>query len=698
MDKKDQEKYLEEYEKEKKKGFNFFPDILFKDIIVSFVIFIILIGLAYFIGSSLEERANPADTSYTPRPEWYFLFLFQLLKYFPGNLEVLGVVVIPTILIILLFLLPVLDRSTRRHFLDRPIITGLVVISVIGISFLTIQSVLETPPPAELTGGDPIAALYLDNCSVCHGPSISVSPGTNLHEIIAQGNHEGMPAWSGDLSSDQIDALAGFILSPGGVDLYADNCAGCHQSTAEILIEPIELKKIIDEGPNHQVHTGLEVPVWSEVLSLEERTDLLNFLVAPDGQRLFVVNCSSCHGNSISFSGEEDKLIEIISQGGLHLEMPPWQGNISSSDIDTLAYYVVDPTSDSEGEQLFSTYCTSCHGERIPQSEDFESAREIISSGGSHETMPVWGEILTDEQLIALVDYTISLSEGSSVEIGRDLYASNCTLCHGEFGEGGVNPSRPGDIIAPISTSEYLATRDDISLRAIIAQGQPNFGMSPFGSSFGGPLDDEQIDALVAFIRSWQQNPPVELPPEISLPPVEPIISSQDIFNNLCSQCHGTNGEGGLGPSLIDQSFREQNTPQEIFDTINLGHEATAMIAWGEVLTSEQINLLVEYILSLGDQDSTQTFSFTSDVLPIFNAKCNMCHGTLGGWDGTTYSSAITSGNHAPVIIPGDVENSLLAQKIIGTQTIGTIMPPGGKLLDNEIQIILEWIKGGAQE
>src|SRR3972149_2097109 len=98
-----------------KKGVPFFPDIVFKDAVISLFLFLILLALAYFIGAPLEARANPADTTYTPRPEWYFLFLFQLLKYFPGELEVVGVVVLPTIAIILLFLLPFLDRSSRRH-------------------------------------------------------------------------------------------------------------------------------------------------------------------------------------------------------------------------------------------------------------------------------------------------------------------------------------------------------------------------------------------------------------------------------------------------------------------------------------------------------------------------------------------------------------------------------------------------------
>jgi mono/diheme cytochrome c family protein len=59
----------------------------------------------------------------------------------------------------------------------------------------------------------------------------------------------------------------------------------------------------------------------------------------------------------------------------------------------------------------------------------------------------------------------------------------------------------------PISSSEFLKTRDDATLRAIISQGQPNSGMSPFGSSNGGLLEDDEIDAIIAYMRSWEENP-----------------------------------------------------------------------------------------------------------------------------------------------------------------------------------------------
>ena len=698
MDEKEKREYLERYEREKRKGVPFFPNMVFKDAIVSLLIFLILIILAYFVGAPLEARADPADTSYTPRPEWYFLFLFQLLKYFPGELEVVGVIVIPTLVLLLLVALPILDRSPQRHFRHRPMVIIATSLAVVGVMSLTILSIREAPPPAETVQGDQTAVLYVENCAPCHGPTITVSSDTNLHALISQGKHEDMPAWNADLTTDEIDALAGFILSPAGSQLFTDNCGDCHEAPELVAGDPIQLKYALDEGLEYPPHAEIEVSVWPKELSIEERTGLLNFLAAPDGQRLFAINCSPCHGRSVALASGETEVRTLISEGGLHLEMPPWREKLSPSELDTLATYVVDPASTPATETLFQRYCSDCHGAQIPVASNFAQARDVISSGGAHEIMPVWGDVLTSEQLDALVSYAMRAESGAPLVLGQQLYSQNCVICHGGFGEGGPNPANPNDVIAPISSAEYLKTRDDATLRAILAQGQPNFGMSPFGSAFGGPLDDSEIDAIVFFIRSWEADPPVELPPEVAATYVP--LSGEEIYSGLCAQCHGVNGEGFIGPALRDPEFQASNTDQEIFDNINLGHSATPMVTWGEILTSEQIQQLVDSIRGFEDteEETSGSPSFTNDVLQIFVAECGLCHGTLGGWDASNYEAVMNSGDNAPVVIPGNAEGSLLGQKIIGTHTEGTIMPPSGKMPASDITIILDWIAAGAPD
>ncbi|MEK6221161.1 MAG: hypothetical protein N2D54_02840, partial [Chloroflexota bacterium] len=138
MNEKDKQEYLDGYKKAKEKGVQFFPDAIFKDAIVSLIVFLILVALSYFVGVPLEERANPSDAGYNPRPEWYFMFLFQLLKYFPGELEVIGVVVLPSLAIAVLFALPFIDKSTKRHFVNRRGITLGTALGLIAIISLTV--------------------------------------------------------------------------------------------------------------------------------------------------------------------------------------------------------------------------------------------------------------------------------------------------------------------------------------------------------------------------------------------------------------------------------------------------------------------------------------------------------------------------------------------------------------------------------
>ena len=716
MNEQEKKSYLQRYKEAKEKGVPFFPDIIFKDAVVTLVVFLILVALAYFFGAPIEERANPNDTSYTPRPEWYFLFLFQLLKYFPGNLEVIGAMILPGLFILLLIALPFIDKSAKRHFRNRPFASVSALVVVAGIGILTVLAVVEAPPPQEKVVVDQAAALYAANCANCHGESIDVPPGTDLHQVIAAGTHEGMPAWGGDLSTDEIDQLAGFILSPNGSAIYVKQCETCHEQMVQAVGNPLELQRVFMEGPDYSGHVGVDVPDWNETLTTSERNALLNFLAAPDGQRLFAVNCSGCHGQGVAFSGTEEELRTLISQGGQHLSMPAWKGTLSENDLNALAAFVVDPSSYPAGETLFGQHCAACHGDKVPSAPDRDSAVKIISSGGAHITMPVWGNILTAEQLDALVKYTYEASKGGGTGIGATLFAQNCSSCHGQFGEGGPNPARAGDIIAPISSAEYLQTRDNATIRNIITQGQPNFGMSPFGDANGGPLDDEQVDALVEYIRSWEANPPVEEPPTFetpapaptpdeTAPTPEPIpsLTGGQLYAIACASCHGALGEGGVGPALNTQDFQEAYDDQALFDTISQGHTATPMVAWGESLTDEQIQLLVDYVRVLGGAEpvtpAEPTISFSQQIAPLFQAKCQMCHNqttALGGWDSSTYESVTTSGNSGPVVIPGSVANSILAQFVSGSQ--GKIMPPSGKMSDTEVQIILDWIAAGALE
>jgi menaquinol-cytochrome c reductase cytochrome b/c subunit len=172
------QKYYDKYYKLKQKGIKFFPDIIYTDLIVSFGIFLLLVGLAIFVGVAAEPRADPNDTAYIPRPEWYFLFLFQMLKYFPGKIEWIGTTVLPGLAVLVLFLLPFIDRNPSRYWKKRRLAISIMSVIVVGIVALTIIAAVTTPPQIEsasiaqsiteeISNGQD---LYSIQCVECHGP------------------------------------------------------------------------------------------------------------------------------------------------------------------------------------------------------------------------------------------------------------------------------------------------------------------------------------------------------------------------------------------------------------------------------------------------------------------------------------------------------------------------------------------------
>ena len=177
MNEEEKQRYKEHYKEKKADGEMFFPDTIAKDAVVSLGIFVLLILLAVLLGVPNEPPANPSDSSYIPRPEWYFLWAFQLLKYFPGQIEGLAIVGLGLVIFLGLFGLPFFDRGPKRHPRNRPIATIAMVLIVAGMVFLTVQAVLTTPPQAEAAnvGGDLAARieaggkLYEEYCAECHG-------------------------------------------------------------------------------------------------------------------------------------------------------------------------------------------------------------------------------------------------------------------------------------------------------------------------------------------------------------------------------------------------------------------------------------------------------------------------------------------------------------------------------------------------
>ena len=117
----------------------FYPSFLFKEIVTMMVIFILVaIILALVFPVELGDPADPTDNLFVPKPEWYFMSLYQLLKYFPGKLEIIATAIIPAGGIIVLIILPFIDKNPENRPSRRPVAMAAMLFAVVVFVFLTI--------------------------------------------------------------------------------------------------------------------------------------------------------------------------------------------------------------------------------------------------------------------------------------------------------------------------------------------------------------------------------------------------------------------------------------------------------------------------------------------------------------------------------------------------------------------------------
>ena len=173
-----------------------------------------------------------------------------------------------------------------------------------------------------------------------------------------------------------------------------------------------------------------------------------------------------------------------------------------------------------------------------------------------------------------------------AVAAGKALFTANCTLCHGNNGEG--TPGRPA-----LNDKSLLSNTSDDTLFSIISSGVPNTEMPAWNQSHGGPLTDENVLQLVAFLRAWEPTAPDR---KLTPQPGDPT-RGKTIFTSVCAACHGKNGEGNaLGPAVNDPVQLNQFDDTWYRNTINNGRPAQGMPTWGTVLSPMQVNDVIALI------------------------------------------------------------------------------------------------------
>ena len=204
--------------------------------------------------------------------------------------------------------------------------------------------------------------------------------------------------------------------------------------------------------------------------------------------------------------------------------------------------------------------------------------------------------------------------------------------------------------------------------------------------------------------------------------PEQTVAYGRAVFMSRgCAGCHGTNAQGAAtagSPAFASRewmgqvvrtglpggmpSYSEIDLSEEDLDAIFVFlFAAQATIDIDAAVPSRPTTTgTTTTSTTTGDTGSTATTesairTYEADVAPIFAARCSGCHGSFGGWDASSLDSVLSTGEHAPVVVPGNPDASLLVQRIRGIQTEGLPMPPSGLMSDDEIQVIIDWITAG---
>jgi menaquinol-cytochrome c reductase cytochrome b/c subunit len=199
MNQAEKERYLREYSILKSQGKPFYPYAVAKDSIMALIVVLVIIFLALMFGAEIGPQADPTTTTYVPRPDWYFYFLFEVLRVIkPPAFTPFATIGAPTLCMILLFLLPFYDRGPERRIERRPIALAAGIATILAIAYLTYEganagspnsvdvkapSTLSQAQVATFDAGKLVVAQ--SGCLACHilGDNGNNGPGPPLTHI-----------------------------------------------------------------------------------------------------------------------------------------------------------------------------------------------------------------------------------------------------------------------------------------------------------------------------------------------------------------------------------------------------------------------------------------------------------------------------------------------------------------------------------
>jgi ubiquinol-cytochrome c reductase cytochrome b subunit len=513
----------------------FWPNQVVKDALVAVLFFLGLIALAVYARPPFSGPADPLDTSFIPKPEWNFLFLYEALKFFPGKLEPVGTVGLPTLAILLLVLLPFLDRGPERSPLRRPLFMLGGLIAAVAIVSLTVVGYYSKPGGTQAAAGPKPGASTAQlsasaqqgaklfnslGCSGCHrvngtggtaGPDLSHEAlrgrtrqwlTTQIQDPQAHDPNTIMPAFA-SLSRQQTNQLVDYLLSLGAGGTPVPTVAPTAAPTPTLAATPT-------------------------AVSGEMPTSIVGN--ADHGSTIYEHDCAACHGpqgtDNVKNPGSDDGTVPPLN---------PIDPELASSDPQAFVKNI-DPfiqhgsTPEGPSPQLDMPAFGDSGGLSQQQIADVEAY--VLQLNGVEQgpaSTPVPGTPTSTPQptitltvtpaITATATMTTTSSEGppgpaasiiGSAKHGATLFERDCVSCHGPEGTDDVpNPGSDDGTVPPLNPIDPELSSSDPQLFAdnidrIIQHGStpdgphPQLDMPAFGDTHS--LTQQEIADLEAYV------------------------------------------------------------------------------------------------------------------------------------------------------------------------------------------------------
>lgn len=477
----------------------FWPKQLLKDGIC-WLVFLVGLGLwCYYRPAPLEAQADPSQP-YEARPEWYFMFLFQLLRYFHGPYEIIGTFVLPTLFFLVLFFWPFLDRNPLRNPRHRPVAMGLLSLGTAGLIGMTIfaiatdvrmtepaQAAATAPTPAAEPAGPiqraDVARIYNDNCAACHGvegsgkqiragmPTIPdltslawqmSQTDLEITHRIQDGIEPLMPAYRDKLSQQQILALAVYVRA--------------------FAIGPLEAATSKPSQP-----APASAPAAAPAAAAPAAAQMSPVQI----YRAYCLACHDADGRGQTARKAMPELSDFTD--------PKWQNargdaELKQSILNGKGKFMMpmrDRLSPADAERMVAYVRAFRSGKQVVQ---LESQSPLVAPAPAQPAVVALPKTPAPGQPPPAA---VPMETAGRTRVATGLYRQYCLICHGADGRGSeMKAGMPA--IPDFSSRAWQETVNSAQLLVGILDGKGT--LMP---AFRGRVNDEQAQDLAAYIRAF---------------------------------------------------------------------------------------------------------------------------------------------------------------------------------------------------